>query len=868
MTTPNDRRLKYANKIISLLRRNRAIVVHKVTRAGATTSLILSLLKQNKVFLVVEPTNKIIKDTILNNIKKHCGEKEPVIIHVPANSECLRNKVKIEENNYLSKLPFLYLPEDCKDCSLQKECPVTRILHEKNIDGIAITYDKLVALVFTAQLFGKSIASKILQKILASVDHIVLDEAHELMYEKISSLEVTRHHGTGYIHILLLKLKMLSKDLGKDRAFSPLTQLVLNYMSIIKSSKFMDKEAELLAILNDRTRANDSKHQAASIPNPHQNSAIRCALKKREKVNDKYSTSGDFIAEIDEYDLIEGSKIIYEQIAELTGHIGEFDISIDDVLALCDMLNIIKSEQLTIHCQTRLNINYLGNKRVETWVTETEICVINELRLEMLRNFLSMHNGKILITSATLCSYDYNSLLHTKKPIKEVLFGPNGDPLNTNAKMTIFADTKSFSGFGEYSVYNQREDIMQKCKDIMDIHGSENCLIICMNKENCGMFTKLFAETDYHPQITYYKASEVMGVESEKRVGILIGLAHKPTHAFDAIRKTAIESQILRAESMHADVFQAASRVKDPFGVFPSIVFALGCREKDLDNASTWGIGRFLTTQLRENTDKPKVTDVTIAGEKCTKPNIRFEKKWSETLITSILLKNYLYSKPKKVPYISDINGTFLKNEYKINSKCGLVEAFFGHKKISVLLNNEQLGLTDDLLSRHCAGRIKPDFYTLQPDNTINFAMFESMDVYAISRLKLFLDNLGIPYVIEKISPYLKSTFRVWILLHNTPADEARDFAKSILKIAGFKVKGNKEIEYYPRQTKRNSPRLAECIRMPFGPTSQILIDGNFVKDFDEFTLGCVDLSSGASSSEANKWINSARDDSSVAFKY
>ncbi len=150
--------------------------------------------------------------------------------------------------------------------------------------------------------------------------------------------------------------------------------------------------------------------------------------------------------------------------------------------------------------------------------------------------------------------------------------------------MTIFADTKSFSGFGEYSVYNQREDIMQRCKDIMDIHG-ENCLIICMNKEDWSMFKKLFAETDYHPQITYYKAPEVMGVESEKRVGILIGLAHKPGHAFDAMRPNARESQILKVESMHADVAQAGARPKDPAGINVSLLFGLGCREEDLYDA-------------------------------------------------------------------------------------------------------------------------------------------------------------------------------------------------------------------------------------------------------------------------------------------
>ncbi|OPY25601.1 MAG: hypothetical protein A4E23_00011 [Methanomethylovorans sp. PtaU1.Bin073] len=340
------------------------------------------------------------------------------------------------------------------------------------------------------------------------------------------------------------------------------------------------------------------------------------------------------------------------------------------------------------------------------------------------------------------------------------------------------------------------------------------------------------------------------------------------------MRPNARESQILKVESMHADVAQAGSRLKDPAGINISLLFAIGCREADLNNAFTWGIGRSLTTQTREDEgkDRPKVTGVAIAGESCSKPSIVFQKSWPETLISSVLCKNYLYSKPQKVPYISDINGTFQTNEYKINSRCSLVDRLFSDQKVIALLKNEQIILTSDLIAKHCARKIKLDFYTLHPDNTINFVMFESKNEYAISRLKLFLDNLGIPYVIERIVPIVRikqnpDQFHVWILLSNTPADKARAFAESILKTAGFKVKGDKEIEYYPRQTKRNTHDIGERIPMPFGANSQVLVDCKFVKDFDEMTIGCVDLSSQPSDLEPNKWISGEGDDSSVAFE-
>jgi hypothetical protein len=149
-----------------------------------------------------------------------------------------------------------------------------------------------------------------------------------------------------------------------------------------------------------------------------------------------------------------------------------------------------------------------------------------------------------------------------------------------------------------------------------------------MKIDDCRRFKNLFAQTDYQPQITYYKAPEVMGVESNRRVGILIGLSHKPGHAFDAMRPNAKESQILKVESMHADVAQAGSRLKDPAGINISLLFAIGCREKDLYDAFSWGIGRTYaqirearTGQMRQATWRSKQL----------KTNQRLQKRWPVT---------------------------------------------------------------------------------------------------------------------------------------------------------------------------------------------------------------------------------------------
>jgi hypothetical protein len=62
------------------------------------------------------------------------------------------------------------------------------------------------------------------------------------------------------------------------------------------------------------------------------------------------------------------------------------------------------------------------------------------------------------------------------------------------------------------------------------------------------------------------------------------------------------------------------------------------------------------------------------------------------------------------------------------------------------------------------------------------------------------------------------------------------------MRKAGFKVRGNKEIDVYPKQVKRNSRSNGDLIRMPFGKNSQILVNGKFVDDFEELEFGYLKL--------------------------
>ncbi|ETA68865.1 hypothetical protein MettiDRAFT_2352 [Methanolobus tindarius DSM 2278] len=849
----HDSRLEIAYKLVNSCNIGDLLKICKTTRAGATTSLLVALLMLNQPFLVLEPTNKIIKETIIKNVAKH-SKKNVQIIHVPSNKECIRNKLKIENNKALEALPYLFLPTDCgKDCKYYNECPVTQILRVERFDGIAMTYDKLLALKISSELYGNKTSIEILSKIENAIKFILLDEAHELMYDTISSLEKRNTHNRAFAENLYRKFKKIN-DMNYNPDFQILRLLILNYALLINEPDIKKIDDELLQMLRDDKRPTFQKHQSASIKNPRSRTVFHCAIKPKNEddlISGDFCKNGFFIGELTENRCQEAYFNIYNQIIQLADYTKKFDITVEDLTALCDMLNLEIEENLSVHCQQKRKIKMIGDKRLEFWEEHTDLCAVDKNKIRMLQQFITTIQDKtsILVTSATFCSYDYSQLSHPEKTVREVLFGINGDPLNTNSKLTIFADTYTFSATGEYSVYNRREEIKQRCQDVMDIYGDDDCLIICANKEDSKLIKNLFEDTEYNPEITYYRASEVMGVESSKRVCILIGLAHKPGHAFDVMRGTANESQILKEESMHADVMQAASRVKDPAGLEPSIVFALGCREYDLNNVFKWGIGRDVHITQSGGKTVRKDIDVTISGDEIPQPNIKYLHDWQETLVESILCKESLYSYAKKLPLLSNVYGTFQAYQYKINSKSNLFDSFFGHQNVDTSIRNSDGSftkpelITDELVSKHLSEKIELHFNSLQPDNSVNFVMFESFNEQDIHRLKIHLDSMEIPYVIEKLVPYVNISIRpdplrVWILLEPVPASLANQFAKNLLKQAGFKVRGDKEIDFYPKKTKRNPRNKGARIRMPFGKGSKILVDGEFVDDFEELNFG------------------------------
>ncbi|MDD3248334.1 MAG: hypothetical protein PHF18_16010 [Methanosarcina sp.] len=343
-------------KALDVINSNHEVIqLHKTTRAGATTSLCLASIFETKKFLIVTPTNKIIKDTILGNVKRLSTKENLNIIHIPNNFECFIIKSKIEENEDLENLPYLPLPEICgDDCEHFEKCPVTKILRDNEFDGIAITYHKLAAIMNKASLYPKSNASEILGKIY-SADVVILDEAHFLAYMLIVALDMSNEHDFNYSQNLLRKIH-------KKKEFKNLWKLIFNYIQIIKNKDVLELEQSLNTYTNDNNYNTYSKHQARNISNSKKDFALVDPRESKFYFNNKTEKY-----ELSKMEVGEKSSEILKELIELIECHKDLKITIEEILSIISMLNIIKADELTLHaqkCQGRLTFFHFGRSRI------------------------------------------------------------------------------------------------------------------------------------------------------------------------------------------------------------------------------------------------------------------------------------------------------------------------------------------------------------------------------------------------------------------------------------------------------------------------------------------------------------------------
>jgi len=799
------------------------LLIHKTTRAGCTTALGSEALNRGEPVLMIVPTNAIAQKTIVKDMRQYSDVKNSHIIHVKSNHNCLINQEMCEEFPDLKELPILPLPQTCEGCVNYAHCPITEIIRIPDADGIVLTYSKLVAAMLSSGGFKESVGDKIITAV-SKKRNIVFDEVHEIQYGKVSTLTVYRNESKDDKTFLISQYSILQEK------YKELWDVVTKF------GMFIAEEATQSTILEMFNAASDEdfwkKHLSKTIPN-------------------NWHEATHYTSKI--------IKAIYAEIIDLTKNRVKYDLSMRDILNLYKMMNIVMAERVSIH-------SFMDKGEIKV-----NISAVDLLYTEMIKKFAkSMQNKdkRIMLTSATICSYDYGKLFMNGAKPKNISFGRYGDPKNTNDKMIIFADKKTYSSIGRYSFMQKKDEIIKQTRTILEEHGSKNCLIIAPNRKLSYFFESELHKQGIEHDVTYYKSPEMMGVSNKARVMIAIGIAYKPANAFDVITDSYEASQTLKMESIHADTWQAWSRVKDPSGDTESYVYALGVKEDMCQDIIKWGFGRKVILNNTNNDNGNYL--VKIEKNNMSAPEIRvlsFKKTQKLEQDTELHSEKPKSDNAQKYQY--NIYWYFFTQSDSIYFKSDIIKVLLSRKDAYAEQKHDGSGyfkvnaeISDQLIENHVAGNITIGGYCLNKSNEVTAIIFD-IDAHPdkddrseesliqrqqkaerdLLTMQKFLDSIGIPYITEA-SGSLHS-YHIWIVIKPVKASIAKAIGQQMVKDAGIKC------EVFPKQaTIKQGRGYGNLVKLPFGinrrngKRSMIQINGEFIEEFDSLKIGIVDISS------------------------
>jgi len=160
-----------------------------------------------------------------------------------------------------------------------------------------------------------------------------------------------------------------------------------------------------------------------------------------------------------------------------------------------------------------------------------------------------------------------------------------GDPLNTNSKQLIIADTRNVSvdRWRKIRVNNkEQEETLQRLKKLAPEYGAENIMVVTINRRIKNIikhWKKTYPELK-GIEVTYYRSNKTEGVQSDKRKMYCVILPYSSNwgHEIDEIitDKKLADSRFLKNSENAATFIQTIGRAKDPKGEERSVVFIDG----------------------------------------------------------------------------------------------------------------------------------------------------------------------------------------------------------------------------------------------------------------------------------------------------
>ena len=176
-----------------------------------------------------------------------------------------------------------------------------------------------------------------------------------------------------------------------------------------------------------------------------------------------------------------------------------------------------------------------------------------------------------------------------------------------------------------------------------------------------------------------------------------------------------------------------------------------------------------------------------------------------------------------------------------------------------------EIPITENVISGHIKGNITIGSYHINKDNKVRSICFDvdshppkkgieetELDIQKrnnkAEEMKTSLCNFltlhSIPHVLEFSGSFY--SYHIWILLEPVDAEIAHNFGNAIREALKWKAW---DLEIFPKQKKIDKKGYGNLIKLPFathqrhGGLSKIMVNGEFVREFDSLEVGILDIS-------------------------
>lgn len=808
----------------------------KVCRSGATSAFVAVSLDKHEKFCLFSPTNKIGQETVKNAIKYSNRDPDTVKIrHVLTNHECPINKEKIKECPDFAELPYLLLPCKCEECD-REDCVNKEIICDDSIDGLTMTYDKIVNINYVKYIKPNATAGKIFNRI-SEAKNLLFDEVHDLQFGKVKGITVFTEN--------LNKEDKKSNNINLDKynsipdKFKYVNAVVTRFHELINDKRY---NIIFSSLLSEAKKFHFKKHLSDSFRNPIM------------RLLNNYS---DIIITKDKNEVMNG---FYNDIISITIERKKHNLDMDSIKKLYSMLSICTNEDISINA-----IHVKGSIHINISVADLEYT-------ETIKKFLSEMEGKdkrIVLTSGTLCSYNYQQLF--KEKLNTIKFCGTGDPLNTNENMLVLTDNKTYSSIGKKAtIKTELNEIVSNIESVLDFYGKDDVLIITANKVSEVKIRQELKERHRNDvNITYYGSVDLIGVACDARVCVTVGLGNIPVNTYDYITFNKFLSAIMRKEREHCTVFQGWNRVKDSHSNEKSVIIGLYCKTKECENILTWGSKRTVNI-VDDNSGNIEETYVTC-DEPLPQAQIKECGSFEEMLIEAnnwryakntgeetnrVLMKvnerrlqtkvvNNKNQKPTKPSTRNHLQVQNFKNKtIIIENKYELLRLLNKGKKAYIISKNgdrmpiRDIPLMNNLIDNHFNGEIELELFLLN-ENSLATCMafgFHYDDNYSLVKLCKCLDLMNIPMILERINDN-EYKYKVWIPLEKVSGNLVQELGKYIKALADV------ECDILPKHGLIKTGRKnSDSTKFPLSNNSEIMINGQWVKDFRNLEVKVLDI--------------------------